>query len=360
MTRSSRTTRSPARPTPFRGSSGTSRALASTASPTSWCSPPRPSRTAPPTVVSTGSRSATAPPGRPTCSTPPAPRTTSARASRPLGQERACSLNKDATVDAEDPSVAAGTLTPGGTTVPWVAWSENVGATPRDLRLAPRRRRPLRAVQLGPADLEHAERRDTARHHVLGQHAVHQLAGERRRAEPHLHRALRGWRNRSRLQARHPDGHRPPRSGHGRPATADLVDLHRKPVERRRRRVPGWSRRHAVLPVRRRHRPGAAVRAGLRAQRHRDRHVLGRHRQWRHRRGLGQPGRRPHQGALRLRDDDRLRRSHAGPGDRGRHGGHGVRRRARRAPREHGDPLPRRRVRATSGRSSVPTRPSRR
>ncbi len=46
---------------------------------------------------------------------------------RALGQERACSLNKDATVDAEDPSVAAGTLTPGGTTVPWVAWSEKVG-----------------------------------------------------------------------------------------------------------------------------------------------------------------------------------------------------------------------------------------
>jgi hypothetical protein len=42
-------------------------------------------------------------------------------------QERACSLNKDATVDGEDPSVAAGTLTPGGTTVPWVAWSEKLG-----------------------------------------------------------------------------------------------------------------------------------------------------------------------------------------------------------------------------------------
>ena len=43
-------------------------------------------------------------------------------------QERACSLNKDATVDAEDPRVAAGTLTPGGTTVPWVVWSETIGA----------------------------------------------------------------------------------------------------------------------------------------------------------------------------------------------------------------------------------------
>ena len=41
--------------------------------------------------------------------------------------EDACSLNKVATNDAEDPRVAAGTLTSGGTTVPWVTWSEDVG-----------------------------------------------------------------------------------------------------------------------------------------------------------------------------------------------------------------------------------------
>jgi hypothetical protein len=41
--------------------------------------------------------------------------------------EDACSLNKDATHDAEDPRVAAGTLTAGGTTVPWTAFSEDVG-----------------------------------------------------------------------------------------------------------------------------------------------------------------------------------------------------------------------------------------
>jgi hypothetical protein len=41
--------------------------------------------------------------------------------------EDACSLNKLAGNDAEDPRVAAGTLTPGGTTVPWVVWSEDVG-----------------------------------------------------------------------------------------------------------------------------------------------------------------------------------------------------------------------------------------
>jgi hypothetical protein len=41
--------------------------------------------------------------------------------------EDACSLNKVATNDAEDPRVAAGTRTPGGATVPWTAFSEDVG-----------------------------------------------------------------------------------------------------------------------------------------------------------------------------------------------------------------------------------------
>jgi hypothetical protein len=41
--------------------------------------------------------------------------------------EDACSLNKAAGNDAEDPRVAAGTLTPGTPTVPWAVWSEDVG-----------------------------------------------------------------------------------------------------------------------------------------------------------------------------------------------------------------------------------------
>jgi hypothetical protein len=41
--------------------------------------------------------------------------------------EDACSLNKVATNDAEDPRVAAGTLTPGAPTVPWTAFAEDVG-----------------------------------------------------------------------------------------------------------------------------------------------------------------------------------------------------------------------------------------
>jgi hypothetical protein len=41
--------------------------------------------------------------------------------------EDACSLNRVAGNDAEDPRVAAGTLVPGTPTVPWVTWSEDVG-----------------------------------------------------------------------------------------------------------------------------------------------------------------------------------------------------------------------------------------
>ncbi len=41
--------------------------------------------------------------------------------------EDACTLNKVPTNDAENPRVAAGTLTPGNPTVPWVVWEEDVG-----------------------------------------------------------------------------------------------------------------------------------------------------------------------------------------------------------------------------------------
>jgi hypothetical protein len=43
-------------------------------------------------------------------------------------QEDKCSLNVAPGHDAEDPRVAAGSLTPGGTTVPWVTWTENNGS----------------------------------------------------------------------------------------------------------------------------------------------------------------------------------------------------------------------------------------
>jgi hypothetical protein len=45
--------------------------------------------------------------------------------------EDACSLNRVATRDAEDPRVAAGTLTPGKPTVPWTVWAEQKGGNSR-------------------------------------------------------------------------------------------------------------------------------------------------------------------------------------------------------------------------------------
>jgi hypothetical protein len=41
--------------------------------------------------------------------------------------EEHCALNKDPTKDALDIRVASGTLTPGGATVPWVTWAEDIG-----------------------------------------------------------------------------------------------------------------------------------------------------------------------------------------------------------------------------------------
>jgi hypothetical protein len=46
-----------------------------------------------------------------------------------LGAENNCTLNKDTSKDAEDPRVAAGTMTSGSPTVPWVVWDEDLGGT---------------------------------------------------------------------------------------------------------------------------------------------------------------------------------------------------------------------------------------
>jgi hypothetical protein len=42
--------------------------------------------------------------------------------------EDRCSLNANPAREAEDPSVASGTLTPGAATVPWVVWAEDTGS----------------------------------------------------------------------------------------------------------------------------------------------------------------------------------------------------------------------------------------
>lgn len=49
-----------------------------------------------------------------------------------VNTEASCSLNADPTKDAEDPSVAAGTMTAGNPTVPWVVWDEGSATTPNN------------------------------------------------------------------------------------------------------------------------------------------------------------------------------------------------------------------------------------
>ncbi len=46
--------------------------------------------------------------------------------------EASCSINADATADAEDPRVAAGTMTAGNPNVPWVVWDEGSALTPNN------------------------------------------------------------------------------------------------------------------------------------------------------------------------------------------------------------------------------------
>ncbi|MGZ6950324.1 MAG: hypothetical protein ACXVJY_19820, partial [Ilumatobacteraceae bacterium] len=49
-----------------------------------------------------------------------------------LSNEQQCSINNDPTKDAEDPRVAAGTMDPTASTVPWVVWDEGDAANPNN------------------------------------------------------------------------------------------------------------------------------------------------------------------------------------------------------------------------------------
>ena len=96
--------------------------------------------------------------------------------------------------DAEDPRVAAGTMNPANPTVPWVAWDETVGGVTAGLRLAAggRGEPHFELVNGGAADLDRRGRLDAPGHHVLGQHAVRDLArGRRRRRHEGVRRPLR-------------------------------------------------------------------------------------------------------------------------------------------------------------------------
>jgi hypothetical protein len=48
-----------------------------------------------------------------------------------LGAEQSCTLNANPAAGAVDPTIAAGTMTPGNATVPWVAWEEASGGHER-------------------------------------------------------------------------------------------------------------------------------------------------------------------------------------------------------------------------------------
>ena len=220
---------------------------------TTWSSRPRSSRTPQPTVASTGSRSATERPARPTSSTPRA-RTASAAAPRArTPRTRARSTRSSAATRRTRASPPARSRRAVRPCRGWSGRRTSASGQARRLRLATGGRRPLRALQRRPAGVEHGERRDATRHHVLRQRAVHLLAGDGIRGADDLRRTLRGWAppRRSSSSTRRPAS-RTPASATSRPAPRpDLVRLHGQPDQRRRRDLPGRRHRDAVPPLHR-------------------------------------------------------------------------------------------------------------
>ena len=99
-------------------------------------------------------------------------------------------------------------------------------------------------------------RRDPPRHHVLGQHALRDVArGHRRRRREGLHRPFR-QRGQPTFVIDNSDVPLTP-STPGRRPRADLVGVHRHAVQPGRRGLPGRSGRDAVLPVHQRDRTRA-------------------------------------------------------------------------------------------------------
>ena len=181
--------------------------------------------------------------------------TASARAPRASPAEDACSAERRTRHDAEDPRVAAGTLTPGGTTVPWVVWTEDTGSGTHGIfvsRLVGGDHFEL--FNNGQPDLRPVGRRVRARHHVLGQHPVHHLArdvgGEQRRVQ----RALRG--RGTTFSTTRPAGW-PGRRRSG-PAAPISSSCTANPFTRRRRQLPGAAGGYAVLPAHQRVAEGPA------------------------------------------------------------------------------------------------------
>ena len=108
--------------------------------------------------------------------------------------EARCSLNKDTNGDAENPRVAAGTMNPANPTSPWITWDEEVGGVKQVFvshLVGSGCGSALRNRQRRRPDLDRDGRLDAARHHVLGQHAVRDVARGGRRGVEGLHRPLR-------------------------------------------------------------------------------------------------------------------------------------------------------------------------
>ena len=175
--------------------------------------------------------------------------------------EDACSLNKAPDQDAEDPRVAAGTLTPGSPTVPWVVWAEAtgggkhaifisrlVGGTHFELSTAATRSPTRRTTRPRPditffgnvPYVSWVETVGTAKlgfvGHFEGAAFVVDTPGGIRLTREHATRRT----------------DRLPR--------ADLLELHGGPVHRRRRDLPGRDAERAVRHVHAGGRPAGAVR----------------------------------------------------------------------------------------------------
>ena len=145
------------------------------------------------TAASTGVAVGNGTAGQTNCSTRAA-RTASARAPSRRPPRTGCSLNADPGNDAEDPRVAAGTLSPAARPCRGSCGARTRRGTARDLRLAPGGGDHFELVNGGQPISNTVN--DSTRPDITfsGNTPVHHLARERRRRRPDVRRPLRGRR----------------------------------------------------------------------------------------------------------------------------------------------------------------------
>jgi hypothetical protein len=253
--------------------------------------------------------------------------------------EGQCSLNNDANADAEDPRVAAGTMNPANPTVPWVAWDETVAGHKQvfvSRLVGGTHFQPANGgapISTGTGDSTRPDITFSGNtpyvtwREDVGGGVVRAFVG-------HFVNPASPTR-RVRCSAD------PDRPGHR--AGADLVVVHREPVQRRRCSLPGRGDRNPVLPVHQRDEPGEPVRRCLPAVNpgdrcgNRDERIRGDDQRF------GQPGGSAGQRLLPVRHGDLLRICDRRPAARARQQLGHVHRRAVGPAGRHSDPLPRRR-----------------